>query len=389
MRRFLGRPFAIEAVAEGEFDLALQEAYESQRGNLAEMDLDLGGADSLASVSQSLEDEPVDLLENVSDAPVIRFLNALIAEAARERASDIHIEPYESRLRVRLRVDGTMRDALDMKATLAPALASRVKVMAQMDIAERRVPQDGRISIRIGGRAIDMRVATIPTAAGERISIRLLDNSAARFNLNALGMPASVRDVVTRLTQRSHGVFLVTGPTGAGKTTTLYASLARLETRRLNVMTIEDPIEYRFDGVNQTQVNALTGMTFSRGLRSILRHDPGHRAGGRDPRPRNGDYRRAGEFDRAFGFVDFAHELFGGGDYPLARHRHRAVFDFVGLGGGVGAASRAHFVPAMPSRALGDRGRTADCGREFGIGFRSGRLRRLRRRRLRRADWDF
>ena len=167
-----------------------------------------------------------------------------------------------------------MRDALDMKATLAPALASRVKVMAQMDIAERRVPQDGRISIRIGGRAIDMRVATIPTAAGERISIRLLDNSAARFNLNALGMPASVRDVVTRLTQRSHGVFLVTGPTGAGKTTTLYASLARLETRRLNVMTIEDPIEYRFDGVNQTQVNALTGMTFSRGLRSILRHDP-------------------------------------------------------------------------------------------------------------------
>ena len=274
VRRFLGRPFAIEAVAEGEFDLALQEAYESQRGNLAEMDLDLGGADSLASVSQSLEDEPVDLLENVSDAPVIRFLNALIAEAARERASDIHIEPYESRLRVRLRVDGTMRDALDMKATLAPALASRVKVMAQMDIAERRVPQDGRISIRIGGRAIDMRVATIPTAAGERISIRLLDNSAARFNLNALGMPASVRDVVTRLTQRSHGVFLVTGPTGAGKTTTLYASLARLETRRLNVMTIEDPIEYRFDGVNQTQVNALTGMTFSRGLRSILRHDP-------------------------------------------------------------------------------------------------------------------
>ncbi len=215
-----------------------------------------------------------DLLETADDAPIIRMLNALLTQAARDGASDIHIEPYERHSSVRFRVDGTLREVVQPNRALHAALISRLKIMAELDIAERRLPQDGRISLRIGTRAVDVRVSTLPSAHGERAVLRLLDKSEGRLSLEALGMQGEVLRQFEQLVAQPHGIVLVTGPTGSGKTTTLYAALSRLDATRNNIMTVEDPIEYELAGVGQTQVNPKIELDFAKALRAILRQDP-------------------------------------------------------------------------------------------------------------------
>jgi len=202
------------------------------------------------------------------------LINALLTQAVKENASDIHIEPFENRLMVRLRIDGVLREVLQPPRALAPLITSRVKVMAKLDIAEKRLPQDGRISFRIAGHPVDVRVSTLPSGHGERVVLRLLDKQAGRLDLGQLGMDREVQQSLDQLIHRPHGIFLVTGPTGSGKTTTLYAALGRLNDASRNIMTVEDPIEYYIDGIGQTQVNTKVDMSFARGLRAILRQDP-------------------------------------------------------------------------------------------------------------------
>ncbi|MDR3367586.1 type II secretion system ATPase GspE [Rhodoferax sp.] len=232
--------------------------------------------ESDADLSRMMQDLPAieDLLETADDAPIIRMLNALLTQAARDGASDIHIEPYERHSSVRFRVDGTLREVVQPNRALHAALISRLKIMAELDIAERRLPQDGRISLRIGTRAVDVRVSTIPSAHGERAVLRLLDKSEGRLSLEALGMQGEVLRKFEQLVAQPHGIVLVTGPTGSGKTTTLYAALSRLDAGRNNIMTVEDPIEYELAGVGQTQVNPKIELDFAKALRAILRQDP-------------------------------------------------------------------------------------------------------------------
>ncbi len=273
VRRYLGMPLRLENIDQERFDLLLQNAYESGSNQAMEAMDDLGGDLDLFRIAQELP-EPEDLLESEDDAPIIRLINALLTEAIKENASDIHIEPFENRLRVRFRIDGVMREVLQPKRVLGPLLVSRVKVMAKLDIAEKRLPQDGRISLRIAGRAVDVRVSTLPSGHGERVVLRLLDKQAGRLDLQHLGMAAHDLGVFGQLINRPHGIILVTGPTGSGKTTTLYAGLTMLNDKVRNILTVEDPIEYYLDGVGQTQVNTKVDMTFARGLRAILRQDP-------------------------------------------------------------------------------------------------------------------
>ncbi len=232
--------------------------------------------ESAADLSRMMQALPAveDLLEASDDAPIIRMLNALLTQATRDGASDIHIEPYERHSSVRFRVDGTLREVVQPNRALHAALISRLKIMAELDIAEKRLPQDGRISLRLGTRAVDVRVSTLPSAHGERAVLRLLDKSEARLTLEAIGMQGAVLQKVDQLIAQPHGILLVTGPTGSGKTTTLYAALQRLDATRNNIMTVEDPIEYELAGVGQTQVNAKIDLTFAKALRAILRQDP-------------------------------------------------------------------------------------------------------------------
>jgi general secretion pathway protein E len=232
--------------------------------------------ESDADLSRMMQELPAieDLLETSDDAPIIRMLNALLTQAARDGASDIHIEPYERHSSVRFRVDGSLREVVQPNRALHAALISRLKIMAELDIAERRMPQDGRISLRIGTRAVDVRVSTIPSAHGERAVLRLLDKSEGRLSLESLGMQGEVLRQFEQLVTQPHGIVLVTGPTGSGKTTTLYAALQRLDAGRNNIMTVEDPIEYELAGVGQTQVNPKIELDFAKALRAILRQDP-------------------------------------------------------------------------------------------------------------------
>lgn len=252
---------------------AINLAYARHDGTAAQV---VGEVEGEVDLSRLMQDIPEieDLLESEDDAPIIRMINALLTQAAREQASDIHIEPFEDASVVRFRVDGTLRDVVRPNKALHAALISRIKIMAQLDIAEKRLPQDGRITLRVGGRPVDVRVSTLPTGHGERAVLRLLEKNAQRLNLEALGMARDTRDQFDRLISRPHGIVLVTGPTGSGKTTTLYASLTRLEADTSNILTVEDPIEYDLSGIGQTQVNERIGMGFARALRSILRQDP-------------------------------------------------------------------------------------------------------------------
>ncbi|TAM02583.1 MAG: type II secretion system protein GspE [Paraburkholderia sp.] len=252
---------------------AINQAYARQDGSAAQVVGEVEGEVDLSRLMQDIP-EVEDLLESEDDAPIIRMINALLTQAAREQASDIHIEPFEHACVVRFRVDGTLRDVVRPKKALHGALISRIKIMAQLDIAEKRLPQDGRITLRVGGRPVDVRVSTLPTGHGERAVLRLLEKDAQRLNLEALGMAGDTLKQFDELIAKPHGIVLVTGPTGSGKTTTLYASMSRLETATTNIMTVEDPIEYDLAGIGQTQVNERIGMTFARALRSILRQDP-------------------------------------------------------------------------------------------------------------------
>jgi general secretion pathway protein E len=229
-----------------------------------------------ADLSRIMQELPAveDLLEASDDAPIIRMLNALLTQAARDGASDIHIEPYERHSSVRFRVDGALREVVQPNRALHAALISRLKIMAELDIAEKRLPQDGRISLRIGTRAVDVRVSTIPSAHGERAVLRLLDKSESRISLESVGMAGETLARFLHLIEQPHGIILVTGPTGSGKTTTLYAALSRLDASSSNIMTVEDPIEYELPGIGQTQVNPRIDLDFAKALRAILRQDP-------------------------------------------------------------------------------------------------------------------
>jgi len=271
-RRVAGRPVRLEAMPEDAFERRLSEIYSSQGIQSHGLEEDEGG-DDLTALAEGLP-PTADLLDAQDDAPVIRLINALIAEAVRVRASDIHVEPYEKELSVRLRIDGVLREVLTLPARVAPTFVSRVKVMARLDIAEKRVPQDGRISLSLGGKSVDVRVSTLPSRFGERVVMRLLDKDQARLDLDALGMPKATLERFKAALKKPNGVILVTGPTGSGKTTTLYGGITLLNDRSRNILTVEDPVEYAVEGVGQTQVNSKVGMTFAAGLRAILRQDP-------------------------------------------------------------------------------------------------------------------
>ena len=274
-RRFVRRPVKLKAVSLEEFDALLQRTYEGQTGASAALadGLEEDKAD-LDSLSAALA-EAQDLLESDDDAPIIKFINGLLVEAIKDNASDIHIETFETRVTVRFRIDGVLREILNPPRSLAPKIISRVKIMAKLDIAEKRLPQDGRISRAFGGRKVDVRVSTIPTGANaERVVMRILDKQAERLDLEQLGLGPVQTATLKRIINRPYGIMLVTGPTGSGKTTTLYSALSTLNDRSRNIMTVEDPIEYYIDGVGQTQVNLRVEMTFAKGLRAILRQDP-------------------------------------------------------------------------------------------------------------------
>lgn len=270
--RLVGAELELHPVDETVFQHHLANSYQS-KSSILDAAEGMGDDMDLSLLANQLPTSE-DLLENQDDAPIIRLINALFTQAIRQKASDIHIETYENRVLVRNRIDGVLHEVLEIQRAIAPLVISRVKVMAKLDIAEKRIPQDGRISLRIGGHNIDVRVSTLPSNHGERVVLRILDKQAAQLDLHLLGMPASTLVGMRRMISEPHGIILVTGPTGSGKTTSLYAMLTELNQVTRNILTIEDPIEYDLAGVGQTQVNTKVEMTFAKGLRAILRQDP-------------------------------------------------------------------------------------------------------------------
>jgi general secretion pathway protein E len=270
-RRF-GR-IALRRMDRTELDAAIASAYSGGGGDASQVADEF---DANLDLTKLLQDVPAieDLLESSDDAPVIRMINALLTQSLREGASDIHIEPFEQTSVVRFRIDGTLRDVIRPRKAIHASLISRIKIMSQLDIAEKRLPQDGRITLRVGGKPVDVRVSTLPTGHGERAVLRLLDKEAGKLDLSHLGMSAELLPQFDALISQPHGIVLVTGPTGSGKTTTLYAALSRLNATTTNILTVEDPIEYDLAGVGQTQVNARIDMSFAKALRAILRQDP-------------------------------------------------------------------------------------------------------------------
>ena len=273
VRRVLKAPFTLDVKSAEEFEQLLTIAYQRDSSEAQQMMEDIGNEVDLYSLADEMT-ETEDLLENEDDAPIIKLINAMLSEAIKENASDIHIETFEQALQIRFRVDGVLREVLKPNRKLASLLVSRIKVMAKLDIAEKRIPQDGRISLRIAGRAVDVRVSTMPTGHGERVVLRLLDKNSTRLDLQDLGMTDGNRARFSELIEKPHGIILVTGPTGSGKSTTLYAGLSQIDSKERNILTVEDPIEYAIEGIGQTQVNTKVDMTFARGLRAILRQDP-------------------------------------------------------------------------------------------------------------------
>ena len=273
LRRHLGRAFELEELSEDQFKAKLTSSYQSGDGEAQQAVDEMGAEFDLSALAEDIPEDG-DLLAGEGDAPVIRLINAVLSQAVQEKASDIHVEPYEDRVSIRFRVDGVLNEVLSPKPVLAPVLVSRLKVMARLDIAEKRIPQDGRITVKLAGHAVDIRVSTIPSAHGERVVLRLLDQAAGQLSLPQLNMPEKVEQAFEAVLKKPHGIILVTGPTGSGKTTSLYSGLSYLNNRTRNILTVEDPIEYLLAGIGQTQVNTKVDMTFARGLRAILRQDP-------------------------------------------------------------------------------------------------------------------
>ncbi|HHL2560677.1 TPA: type II secretion system ATPase GspE [Yersinia enterocolitica] len=263
----------LQFVSDEVFESSMVEHYQQDSDQARQMMENLGNEIDFCQLADALPQSD-DLLDSDDGAPIIRLINAILGEAIKEGASDIHVEPFERQLAIRFRIDGELRQILSPPRQLAALLVSRIKVMAKLDIAEKRLPQDGRISLRIAGRAIDIRVSTLPSNHGERVVMRLLDKNNMRLDLSHSGMAADKQELFSEILKQPHGIILVTGPTGSGKSTTLYAALQQINSQSLNIMTVEDPIEYDLDDIGQTQVNAKVDMTFARGLRAILRQDP-------------------------------------------------------------------------------------------------------------------
>jgi len=273
LKRRLNVKLKLNKVRAAEFDEQLRVMYDTGGSKATQLMDDMDDGLDLERLAEEMP-QTTDLLEADDDAPIIRLINALLTQAIRENASDIHVEAFEEESVVRFRVDGVLRDILSPRRELHGALVSRIKVMSKLDIAEKRLPQDGRMSLRVADHPVDVRVSTLPTQHGERVVLRLLDKQSARLNLEKLGMPGEILVAFEELINKPNGILLVTGPTGSGKTTTLYSGLHRLDRKRLNILTCEDPVEYDLDGVGQTQMNSKIGLTFASGLRSILRQDP-------------------------------------------------------------------------------------------------------------------
>ena len=273
LRRRIGAGMELSRLPGADFQAQLTRAYQRDNSEAEQMAADISSDVDLSRLAEEIPDAG-DLMDAEDDAPIIRLINAILSEAVREKASDIHLETFEDKLGVRYRIDGLLAEVLSLKRMLGPLLVSRLKVMARLDIAERRVPQDGRISVRIAGHAVDIRMSTIPSAHGERVVLRLLDKQSGQLRLAQLAMPPAVDRGFRKGLRSPHGIILVTGPTGSGKTTTLYAGLSEINDRARNILTIEDPVEYMLPGIGQTQVNAKVDMSFARGLRAILRQDP-------------------------------------------------------------------------------------------------------------------
>ena len=272
LQRFAGVPCEINLYPQAEYHKIIQKIYQQQQ-SLSNDVIDFDNQPGLAEIADDLG-EPDDLLESNDDAPIIRLINAMLSDAVKLNASDIHIEPYETIVSVRYRIDGSLQEVIAPPKAIAPLISSRIKIMSKLDIAEKRLPQDGRISIKIAGRSVDVRVSTIPGAFGERVVLRLLDKQAGQLDLSHLGMNSQTLKQTKDLINLPHGIILVTGPTGSGKTTTLYAAIETINDRSRNIMTVEDPIEYYLAGISQTQINPKIDMTFAKGLRAILRQDP-------------------------------------------------------------------------------------------------------------------
>ncbi len=272
LRVLLGRGVIPQLAPASQILQAINRVYEM--GSDRAEDLMEGLADAgLDALAHGLE-EPADLLDASDEAPVIRLVNGILFQAVKDRASDVHLEPFERELQVRYRIDGILYSVLTPPKALHAPMTSRVKVMAGLDIAEKRLPQDGRIRLKIAGKDIDIRVSVLPTAFGERVVMRLLDKSAVLLDLEELGLGGDRLELFKRLIRKPHGILLVTGPTGSGKTTTLYAALSRINSPDINIITVEDPIEYQLRGIGQLQVSPRIDLTFATGLRSILRQDP-------------------------------------------------------------------------------------------------------------------
>lgn len=273
LQRTSAGKMTVEVLTAEAFQERMANAFNQGGPRASRMVEDIAGSVDLSSLLEEMP-ETQDLLEAEENAPVIRLINALLTESLREGASDIHFELFETRATVRFRIDGILHDVIAPQRGLHAAIVSRIKIMAGLDIAEKRLPQDGRITLRLAGRPVDVRVSTLPTAHGERVVLRLLDKSTNQLDLDSLGMPSGTLHDLHGLLAQPHGILLVTGPTGSGKTTTLYAALAQMDAKVLNIMTVEDPIEYELDGIGQTQINSRIDMSFARALRAILRQDP-------------------------------------------------------------------------------------------------------------------
>lgn len=273
IKRRLKVSFDFKKLPEEEFDKLLTDTYQHDDSEVSDiansMDSVIDGDINLAT-----DIGKIDLLDNSENSPMVRFINAMLAQAVKEEASDIHVEPYENSLKIRFRIDGVLHENFSLESKLTPYLISRIKVMARLDISEKRIPQDGRISLTVGGKQVDVRVSTIPTSYSERVVMRLLDKNSVRLELSQLGMTPKICEHIIKLIHMPHGIILVTGPTGSGKSTTLYAGISEINTKDRNIMTVEDPVEYDLEGISQTPVNPKVDMTFARALRAILRQDP-------------------------------------------------------------------------------------------------------------------
>jgi general secretion pathway protein E len=272
LSRYLNRDFELEICDSEQFNQLLTKVF-STENNSAEFSDELNESFDLKTFANSIAPTE-DLLSGSDDVPIIKLINGIISQAIKQRASDIHFEPYEDLFIIRYRIDGILKEVLSQDSRIAPLVISRIKIISRLDISERRLPQDGRVSLSLGNKRVDVRVSTLPSTYGERIVLRLLDKQSAQISIQNLGLENNILKNYQATLKASEGIILVTGPTGSGKTTTLYAGLRYLSDASQNILTVEDPIEYTLKGVGQTQVNSKTGYDFAMGLRSMLRQDP-------------------------------------------------------------------------------------------------------------------